>query len=109
MGVSVEKEMFMMGLSPRHKGFHYLSKALRKAESSGCDVSEAIRLSDNEREMRQVERCMRYAIRYAWDMNEDGIRSLFPYSTVPPTPLEFVHAMLWRLDEESRRKAYAVG
>lgn len=96
----VHQEVFLMGLSPRHKGFHYLcTRILYMAAGHGRPVGFTKVPGENV-PVQRVERCMRYAIQYAWDMNEGMIREVFPYSKYPPAPIEFAHAMLWRLCEE---------
>lgn len=98
---ALNREMFSMGLSPRHKGFYYLSRALCIAQDgSGADASEAIRATCGQSDARTAERCMRYAIRYAWEVGCGSIREAFPGLDLPPSPVEFVSALLWRIDEE---------
>lgn len=95
--------MFSLGLSPKHKGFHYLSRALCAA-AGGRSVEEAIRATEGEA-AQQADRCMRYAIRYAWDGDEGRIKELFPYYRFPPTPVELIHALIWRLEDEAEPRA----
>lgn len=92
----VQREIFMMGLSPRHKGFHYISEAIC-AGGTAPPGERCAGIPDEGTE--NAERCMRYAIRYAWDVGGGEIRKLFPNSEYPPSPVEFIHAMLWKLDE----------
>ena len=92
----VQREVFMMGLSPRHKGFHYISAAIC-AGGLSCAAPGSLGFSEDEAE--NAERCMRYAIRFAWDVSGGEIHKLFPNSDYPPSPVEFIHAMLWKLDE----------
>lgn len=87
----IKREMQLMGLTPRHKGFFYISGLL--TELMGRDGGAGMKLPRTE------ERCMRYAINYAWDINEGCIHDLFPDRGMPPTPTEFIYAMLWRMDE----------
>lgn len=95
---TVQKAVCGMGLSPRHKGFYYLSDALTaamQANAKSCfrelyDLVDAVPAN--------ADRCMRYAIRYAWDVNRGRIRSLFPGAGTPPSPVEFFHAMIWFFD-----------
>ena len=99
---TLNSEMFRLGLSPRHKGFYYISRVLMAAQRrGGAGTGERYRaaLAFSGEEQRRAERCMRYAIRYAWDVSCGSIHELFPGTDVPPAPIEFVHAMLWRLDE----------
>lgn len=97
---SINRELFYLGLSPRHKGFHYLSAAL-SGLCGGMEMGEAVRAArrGTNEDQKQFERCMRYAINYAWDVSNCGIRSLFPGYTAPPTPTEFMFAMQWELDD----------
>ncbi len=98
----VSRELFFLGLSPRHKGFHYLSAAI-SMQSGGMEMGEAlnvIRAGTNE-DPRQFDRCMRYAINYAWDVAGGGIRGMFPGFTAPPSPKEFIFAMQWELEDDA--------
>lgn len=96
---AVQREVFQMGLSPRHKGFHYISSAICAALDSGAFGSGApTPESASPSEQENVDRCMRYAIHYAWDVSAGRIRELFPGAALPPSPVEFIHAMLWELD-----------
>lgn len=101
----LKKEIFMLGLSPRHKGFHYITAALMDLmnEEDHRDANFSFKYVAREKHVdpKRAECCMRYAIRYAWDVSGGRIRELFPDSNVPPTPVEFMHAMQWRLEEES--------
>lgn len=100
---AAQKMLFEKGLSPRHKGFHYLSAALCAA-ARGESVDKACRSVDAG-QTHHADRCMRYAIRYAWDGSEGDIHETFRKYTIPPTPVELIHAILWRLDEtESGQK-----
>lgn len=94
---TAQKMLFEAGLSPRHKGFHYLSAALCRAATAGAGAVRGAMAQDDG----HINRCMRYAIRYAWDGNEGDIRSLFRNHSFPPTPLELIHALLWKLDSEA--------
>lgn len=89
-----------MGLSPRHKGFHYISRALYLARDGSADgAADALRTICGASPSRRAERCMRYAIRYAWDVNCGSIREAFPGLDLPPSPVEFVSALLWRMED----------
>ena len=95
-----QRTVFIMGLSPRHKGFYYISALLyRLAEDRSLDVREEYHRHETQAEHNQEDRCMRYAIRYAWDVNEGEIHRLFPNAKLPPSPCEFITALLWELDE----------
>ncbi len=101
-----QRAVFKMGLSPRHKGFYYLCSWLYKASVTGAETNaEKMReLFYQMENALHVDRAMRTAIRYAWDVSKGEIRNLFPYSKQPPTPIEFVHAMLWKIEEEEELK-----
>ncbi|MBO4562438.1 MAG: hypothetical protein J5772_02375 [Clostridia bacterium] len=100
---SLNREILLLGLSPRHKGFHYFSRVLSRLEGRGGYVGagEAYRMicRETKEDWRRVERCMRYAIRYAWDVNRGSIHLLFPETDTPPAPIEFIQAVLWHLDK----------
>ncbi len=100
---AVRKAIFLMGLSPRHKSFYYISMALceyiLRAES---DVPKPC--SDDALVRRRMERCMRYAIEYAWNVTCGDIRRLFPNSKLPPSPSEFISVMRWELADAEERK-----
>ena len=101
---ALKRELFLMGLSPKHKGFHYISAAMQNMIEGGalCDPCGAgrdcIKVADTDK--RQAECCMRYAINYAWDVNNGRIHLLFPDSKFPPTPVEFLNAFLWSIDDK---------
>ena len=101
---TLKREIFMLGLSPRHKGFHYICAALIDLmnDEEHRDASLSLKRLAEVRHLdsKRAECCMRYAIRYAWDVSGGRIRELFPDSALPPTPIEFMHAMQWRLEEE---------
>lgn len=99
--VAAQRQVFSLGLSPKHKGFHYLSRVLCMA-AEGMRVEAACKAMESGG-AREADRCMRYAIRYAWDGNEGRIRALFPFYTLPPTPVELIHALLWEVDEAPAR------
>ena len=96
---AVQKAVFLMGLSPKHKGFYYISMAIREHIGEGdmgvpcpCGTEEGL-------VKKRMERCMRYAIRYAWDVSDGEIHRLFPNSRIPPSPCEFISVMRWELCE----------
>ncbi|MCR5808337.1 MAG: sporulation initiation factor Spo0A C-terminal domain-containing protein [Clostridiales bacterium] len=99
----LEREVFLLGFSPRHKGFYYLCSVLSELMGRNGYVSAAeaygIACRKNRDDPSRVERCIRYAIYYAWEVNRGGIRELFPGSQTPPTPVELIRSMLWKLDE----------
>ena len=99
--IGISRELFHLGLSPRHKGFHYLSSVLG-CLLSGMEFDDAMAAARREThdEHHQFERCMRYAINYAWDVSDCGIRRLFPGYKMPPTPTEFMFALEWELLEK---------
>lgn len=91
--------VFSMGLSPKHKGFHYLSRAF-EAAYAGMDVAGACKSVEPGGDPQRADRCMRYAIQYAWYSGEGALHSLFPHYTHPPTPVELIHALIWKVEEE---------
>ncbi len=95
-----------MGLSPRHRGFYYICSWLFKAASTGAETdAEKMRALFYQMDNPiQADRAMRTAIRYAWDVAKGGIRELFPHSKYPPVPIEFVHAMLWKIEEDEEQR-----
>ena len=98
--LSIQKEVFNLGLSPKHKGFHYISDGLSALlDGRASSVEKALRMVGADPKNRRADRCMRYAIHYAWDVNGGRIKSLFPDSAFPPSPLELLHAMMWELGE----------
>lgn len=101
----ISRTILLLGLTPRHKGFHYLSAAVL-GTSRGIEPEEAIRLEAEERgeEPARIDRCMRYAIAYAWDVTGGGIRELFPDHGTPPSPTELIYVLFWKMDEEQRIK-----
>ena len=98
----ISRALFYLGLSPRHKGFHYISAAI-SGLLNGLNMGEALDRvrEDAKDDPKQFDRCMRYAINYAWDVAGGGIRSLFPGFTVPPSPKEFIFAMQWELEDDA--------
>lgn len=101
-----QREVFKMGLSPRHKGFYYLSSWLYKAAASdaGTNAQKMRGLFLEMENTMHVDRAMRTAIRYAWDVVNGEIHELFPNSKYPPAPIEFIHAMLWKIEEDDDLK-----
>lgn len=105
------RELFFLGLSPRHKGFHYLCAAI-SMQCGGMEMREALSLvrEGSKEDPKQFDRCMRYAINYAWDVSAGGIRSMFPGFTAPPSPKEFIFAMQWELcDSKTAGKTMTKG
>lgn len=97
----IKKEMLKMGLSPKHKGFYMLYRVLSELEDAGeGDWGEEYReiLSGFSGGQALAERCMRYAINYAWDVSCGSIRSYFPNLKTAPAPLEFVLALSWEME-----------
>ena len=92
----IKREMQRMGLTPKHKGFFYISERLTELMEKGG--------KENVKVSRQAERCMRYAINYAWNTENGGIHGLFPNRKTPPNPTEFICAMFWRMDAEVPKK-----
>ena len=98
----IKRKMLALGLSPRHKGFYYIYKLV--IELYGSDEEDmgtefrriCSELSDTA---GGTERCIRYAINYAWDVAQGGIREMFKDRTVPPVPIEFVLAFCWEIQE----------
>ena len=95
---AVQKAVCGMGLSPRHKGFYYLSDALTAAMCADVNPHFGALYSLVDAEPANADRCMRYAIRYAWDVNNGAIHALFPGTGHPPSPVEFFNAMIWYFD-----------
>ncbi|MBO4849138.1 MAG: hypothetical protein J5586_08315 [Clostridia bacterium] len=100
----VNEEIFGLGFSPRHKGFHYLSAAIGRLSTrtgyvSAGETYRMVGMAARE-DWRRVERCMRYAIHYAWEVNHGAIRELFPETNTPPAPIEFIQAVLWRIADK---------
>ena len=91
--LEIKRRMLLMGLIPKHKGFYYISSAIILMEKSGGDDpvrSYRRAFSSLPDGRKQAERCMRYAICYAWDVTRGDIRELFPLYDCPPTPMEFI-------------------
>lgn len=99
---TLEREVFLLGFSPRHKGFYYLCSVVSElmGKSGYVSASEAYGIACRKSmdDPSRVERCIRYAIYYAWEVSRGGIRELFPGSCTPPTPLEFIRTVVWKLD-----------
>ena len=90
---TINKQLMLMGFTPKHKGFYYLCRALTRLDSvADRELYSAYRstCSDLPEGRKDAERCMTYAIRYAWDASRGGIRDMFPLQDWPPTPMEFV-------------------
>ena len=100
----VKREICGMGLSPRHKGFYYLSRAIGEMASSEKEPCDVQLWAYIDADHSRADRCMRYAIRYAWDVNNGAIHGLFPEAALPPSPVEFAHAMLWHFAELSEKR-----
>ena len=101
----LEREVFRLGFSPRQKGFYYLcsvvSELMGKSGYISAGEAYGIACRKSRDEPARVERCIRYAIAYAWDVSKGSIRELFPGSCTPPTPLEFIRTVVWKLDEKN--------
>lgn len=103
--MSIQREVFSLGLSPRHKGFHYISEGLcALMDGRAATVEKALRMIVADSKNRRADRCMRYAIHYAWDVNGGRIRALFPGSAFPPSPLELLHAVMWEMEDSEDEK-----
>lgn len=97
----IARAMMTLGLTPRHKGFHYLGTAFLNV-SGGVTPERAIGIAAAEKgeDPKRLDRCMRYAISYAWDVGNGGIRGLFPGYGAPPSPTELLYVLFWKLDDE---------
>lgn len=100
----INREMQLLGLSPRHKGFYFLGKIvsamdgipddkLRETYSSVCAGFEHGR--------RISDKCMYYAVGYAWDIANGRIHELFPGRSDVPSPMELAVALHWELEKRN--------
>lgn len=103
-GNEINRAILSLGLTPRHKGFHFLSAAVLNM-FGGLAPEKALARAAEERgeEPARLDRCVRYAVAYAWDMG-GGIRRLFPGCAAPPSPVELMYVLFWKLDEEKQMK-----
>ena len=105
---AAEKEMdnnlkvFYVGITPKHKGYHYITALLTEKVRSGVDFEKYIVTLCDKNSIKKgtLIKRMQYAINYAWDMNTGSIRELFPFYKYPPSPIEFLFVMSWELKKE---------
>ena len=99
---NVKMNLFSLGLTPRHKGFHYLSDAIIELRGD-TDMKDALERVCAKRNvnMTYFDNSMRYAINYAWDMTNGHIHELFPNYTSAPMPIEFIFMMKWKMEAET--------
>ena len=104
--------LYSLGLSPKHKGFNYICEVLFELCSSGdplygFNAAFMKVCTAHGIERHAAERCMRYAVGYAWDAPDGALRRLFccgepqerSHFTPPPSLSEFLHIVLWRLED----------
>ena len=105
---AVCRYVFALGISPRHKGFHYICGILsimKEQEASSFRPGEIYPLLGitDEARRRSAERCMRYAVQYAWDTKGSGVCELFRCSGgCPPQLGDLICAAAWELADGSR-------
>lgn len=83
---SVCRYVFAMGISPKHKGYAYICELIGALLSSGWpEVHTAVCLDRAYKtvcgiygvDRRTAERCMRYAVQYAWESGQGAMRGMF--------------------------------
>lgn len=98
----INRKLLLLGLSPKHKGFHHLSEILFNMSTDSLRKSpeEMIRIvSESKRvNLRQIASSMRYAICYAWDVSNGEIHKVFPNYDAAPTLTEFLYVFMWELE-----------
>ena len=75
----VYRYVYRLGISPKHKGFGYICDvvtALLESGAADAGLDEAIcaACSKHGTGRRSAERCIRYAVQYAWDAEQSGLR-----------------------------------
>lgn len=96
--------VFGLGITPRHRGFWLICEVLGLMAERGGGVFRPEEIYPRlgicgETSRRSAERCMRYAIQYAWDTPGSGLRGLF---RSPPPLADFFCAAAWLVfDAES--------
>ncbi len=100
----INREMQLMGLSPRHKGFYFISKIV--AEMDGVPDEKLpetySRVSSGFEHGRRIsDKCMYYAVNYAWEVADGRIHDLFPERKDVPSPMELAIALHWELEKRS--------
>ena len=109
--------VFALGISPRHNGFNYICGTLANMLGGGAEPDIESALSAvchlHRTEKRSAERCMRYALKCAWDAGSSGLRSLCPSGAggrCPPQLSDFLYAAAWALmDAEAEGGASQAG
>ena len=106
LNTQIANFVFSIGVSPRHKGFDYICRVLElmlEGEVYRSACGKLCRELDIDR--HSAERCMRYALRCAWDEHPASIRGAYlPISSnerfaPPPAINDFFCVALWRLRE----------
>ena len=91
----IRREMELIGINPKNKGFHYLIDSIYKhMQDPSINLARSLVEKYNKSE-KSIERAMQNAIKRAWDTND--IDDLFKYYTARirpdkgfPTLMEFV-------------------
>lgn len=103
----IAKYVFGLGISPRHKGFCYICEVLEQMSLGSGYLAACAELCRSRRvNRRAAERCMRYAISFAWDMRLGSIRAEFGSVTkdvrCPPAPsiMDLMSVALWKLSAD---------
>lgn len=104
---ALNRKLASIGFSPRHKGFYHIGNILSALEK-GCaengreEYVRIVRAMSNGRP--NVERNIRYATEYAWEIEKGRIRSLF---SGIPSPMELVLCLHWEFEcrEEDLNRA----
>lgn len=104
--VWINREIQLMGLSPKHQGFFLISKLVASME--GVPDEKLLETYSTvcagfEKGRRMSDRCMCYAINYAWEIEKGHIHDLFPDRGTEPTPKEFAIAVHWELEKHRGR------
>ncbi len=110
--------LFYMGVSPRHKGFSYICELLYElgsAEGAAFCADAACKafFLSHGIDPRTAERCMRYAIEYAWEACDGRLRGMYAQRhggecgsrSACPQLAEFLCAMLWDIEERMGKEA----
>lgn len=101
------KYLIDLGFSPQHKGFFYLAAAIAAARRIGCskpitgnDLYNLV-YAEYGATRERAERCMRYAITYAWENSCAEARALFGCVSAPPRITELVRRIAILLSDDT--------
>ena len=105
------KYLLHFGISPRHKGFCYLSMAVMaicfESEVFCAGAGDVYTLIQQRTDVSrsQAERCIRYAIEQAWADSDSRLHELFSDHEEPPKLPEFLCRVALYIDDSNKYEA----